>query len=153
MYKRIYSFIVAIVMMFTLSVSVSVSAEDTTFMSDDTISIFATNYFSGSTGTMNSLYGNESTLFNISSGTTPSLAKVSGVTLNVNVSSGSAPFYLNVKHPDGSVVQHYITGTGNKSVTFDQFNHTDPYGTWKVSITTTGIVSTATARMTVNYTY
>lgn len=151
MNKRICSLVVAIVMMLTMSVSVF--AEETTLVPDEAVSMLSTNYFTGSTGTMNSLYQNESTIFNISSGTIPSLSKVSSVTLNVNVSSGSGSFYLNVKHPNDDVVQHYITGTGSKSVTLNQFNNTDPQGTWKVSITTTGIVSTATARMTVNYTY
>ncbi|WP_052344384.1 hypothetical protein [Bacillus ndiopicus] len=151
MNKRICSFIVMMIMMFTMSMSVF--AEETTLTPDEAISTFAINYFSGSTGTMNSLYQNESSIFNISSGTLPPFAKVSSVTLNVNVSSGSAPFYLNVKNPNGDVVQHYITGTGSKSVTLNQFNNTDPQGTWKVSITTTGTVSTVTARMTVNYTY
>ena len=71
----------------------------------------------------------------------------------MNVSNGSLPFYLNVKNPDGIVVQHYITGTGSKSVTLTEFNDTNPQGTWKVSITSTGLVSTATASMKVNYTY
>lgn len=151
MNKRFFSFIVVMTMMFTMSMSAF--AEESPLTQDEEISTFATDSFSGNTGTMNSLYQNESTIFNISSGTLPPLAKVSSVTLNVNVSSGSAPFYLNVKHPSGDVVQHYITGTGSKSVTLDQFNDRDPRGTWKVSITTTGTVSTATARMTVNYTY
>ncbi|MFJ7732812.1 hypothetical protein ACIQXF_13050 [Lysinibacillus sp. NPDC097231] len=120
---------------------------------DSSLVPYASNYFSGSTGTMNSLNGQESTAFNISSGSVPSNAKVSSVTLNVTVSSGSAPFYLQVKHPNGDIAQEYITGSGSKSVTLPQFNDTDPTGTWKVSIISTGVVSTATARMTVNYTY
>ncbi|MFJ7731220.1 hypothetical protein ACIQXF_04925 [Lysinibacillus sp. NPDC097231] len=151
MNKRICSLIVTMMLMFILSTSVF--AVEATPSSDDTVSTYASNYFSGSTGTMNSLSGKESTVFDISSGSIVDNAKVSSVTLNVNVSSGSEAFYLNVKHPDGSVVQHNITGTGSKSVTLTQFNDKNPKGTWKVSITSTGTVSTATARMTVNYTY
>lgn len=151
MKKKMYSLIAVMIMM--IAMSMSVAAEETTPAQGETVSIIAANYFSGITGTMNSLYQNESTIFNISSGTIPAFAKVSSVTLNVNVSSGSAPFYLNVKHPTGNVVQHYITGAGSKSVALNYFNNTNPQGTWQVSITTTGTVSTATARMTVNYTY
>lgn len=61
----------------------------------------ASNYFTGSTGTMNSLFGNPSASRNISSGSIPGNASVSSVKVNVNVSSGSDSFYLYVKHPSG----------------------------------------------------
>jgi len=42
---------------------------------------------------------------------------------------------------------------GSTSLSFTEFNGLDPYGTWQVYIVTTRTVSTATARMTVDYTY
>lgn len=152
MNKQMFSLVVALMLIFTLPTYIF-AEEEAALTSDDTFTTYASNYFSGNTGTMNSLSGKESKIFNISSGSTPTLSKVSSITLNVNVSNRSLPFYLNVKNPDGIVVQHYITGTGSKSVTLTEFNDTNPQGTWKVSITSTGLVSTATASMKVNYTY
>jgi len=110
----------------------------------------ASNYFTGSTGTMNSLFGNPSASRNISSGSVPSNASVSSVKVNVNVSPGSDSFYLYVKHPSGYSATRLV---GSTSLSFTEFNGLDPYGTWQVYIVTTGTVSTATARMTVDYTY
>ena len=110
----------------------------------------ASNYFTGSTGTMNSLFGNPSASWNISSGSVPGNASVSSVKVNVNVSPGSDSFYLYVKHPSGYSATRLV---GSTSLSFTEVNGLDPYGTWQVYIVTTGTVSTATARMTVDYTY
>lgn len=112
----------------------------------------ATNYFTGSTVKMNSLYGEKSTISTISSGsvlgTTP---QVTTVSLNVTVSSGSNSFKLYVEEPSGKY--DYVTVSKSGSVNFSTFKGSDPSGKWKVYIVTNGTVSTATARMTVNYSY
>lgn len=100
---------------------------------------------------MNSLHGKLSSSFNISSGSIPLGSEVSGVSLNITVSSGSSQFYIVVKEPNGYYDEQYASSSG--TVSFTQFNNLDPTGTWQVYIRTTGIVSTATASMTVNYTY
>jgi len=114
----------------------------------------ATDYFSGMTGKMNALgtaNGGASAAWNISSGSISSInAKVTNVTLNVTVSSGSSPFYIYVKSPFGSIFNRYV---GSTSVTFSEFSGENPKGTWQVWIVTTGTVSTATATMKVNYSY
>lgn len=117
----------------------------------DTV-IRATNYFTGSTVKMNSLYRNKSAISNISSGsvlgTNP---QVTSVSLNVTVSSGSDSFKLYVEDPSG--YGGYTTISKSGTVKFSDFNGRNPKGTWKVYIVTNGTVSTATARMTVNYSY
>jgi hypothetical protein len=111
--------------------------------------------FSGSTGTMNALNGGQSAKWPISSGSVNTNAIVSSVTVNVSASfSSSDPFYLYVEHPDGYAAYKRVGSAG--SYTFTEFNRDDPRGTWKVyivNIPTKNGVSTATARMTVNYTY
>ncbi|RDU25180.1 hypothetical protein [Anaerosacchariphilus polymeriproducens] len=110
----------------------------------------STNYFTGNTVKMNSYNGVRSTISNISSGTVTGIdPKVTSVTLNVTVSSGSSPFYLYVEDPHGNV--DFTTVSKSSSVFLNSFNGVHPYGKWKVYIVTNGIVSTATARMKVNY--
>jgi len=118
------------------------------------VQVFAANdYFSGMTGKMNAVAianGGVSAACNISSGSVPANAKVTSVTLNVIVSSGSSPFYIYVKSPLGTIASKYV---GSTSVTFTEFNGQNPKGTWQVWIETTGTVSTASATMKVNYSY
>lgn len=113
------------------------------------ISAYSSNYFSGITGKMNSLNGKQSRVFNISSGSIDTTAKVTNVTVNVTVSSGSSPFYLLIENPSGQVVEKYVSKSGSISVS--DFKNTSAKGTWKLSIVSNGLVSTATARMIVNY--
>ena len=79
----------------------------------------ASNYFTGSTSTMNSLFGNPSASWNISSGSVPGNASVSSVKVNVNVSPGSDSFYLYVKHPSGYSATRLV---GSTSLSFTEFN-------------------------------
>lgn len=112
----------------------------------------STNYFTGSTIKMNSLYGVQSAISNISSGsvlgTNP---EVTSVSLSVTVSSGSDSFKLYVEDPTG--YGGYTTVSKSGTVKLTAFDGRAPKGTWKVYIVTNGTVSTATARMTVNYSY
>jgi hypothetical protein len=108
-------------------------------------------YFSGISGTMNSLYGSQSRAFNISSGSIDTSSKITSVEVNVTVSSGSNPFYLVLVDPSGYSVSKLIGASGQ--VTFNEFNGQYAEGTWKTYIITTATVSTATARFTLNYQY
>ena len=52
------------------------------------------NYFTGGTGTMNSMAGSKSRVFTVSSGGLSDNARVTSVELSVTVSRGSIPFYI-----------------------------------------------------------
>lgn len=122
--------------------------------------ITKTNYFSGQTGTMNSLYNPysgavESKKYNISSPTLPKDSKVSTVVANVTFSSKGSPFYLYVKSPSNKTFSKLIKKSGE--ITFTEFKDENPNGTWKVSIITADTnpykPSTGSARLKINYTY
>lgn len=99
--------------------------------------------------------GSQSKIFNASSGSISANARVTNVELNVTVSRGSIPFYIVVESPNGYQAERYISTSGK--VEFDEFNDFYPKGTWKIYIYNRGSaftdVSTATARITVNYGY
>ncbi|MCL1986949.1 MAG: hypothetical protein FWG64_03135 [Firmicutes bacterium] len=103
---------------------------------------------SGTTGIMNSLNGSPSAAWNV---TIPSgnSGAVTGVTLNLSISNGSAPFDFIITAPDGRQVRQRAV-SGNNTVT--GFNNVvqSAAGRWTVAIVTTGVVSTATGRLTVN---
>ena len=65
-------------------------------------------YFTGGTGTMNSIAGSQSKIFNSSSGSISANARVTNVELNVTVSRGSIPFYIVVESPNGYQAERYI---------------------------------------------
>ena len=79
------------------------------------------------------------------------LAEVTKVTLNVTVSSGSSGFYIFVECPDGTYAERYVSRSGQ--ITITDLNGHLAYGKWKISIMSVGQVSTATARMRVDYSY
>lgn len=136
MAKKMVSMLMITIMtciMFTLSVSA------------------ATGYFSGNSGIMNSLNGNPSSKWPISSGSINSNAKVTSVTVNVTKNSGSDSFDLYVEAPNGYTASKSVSSSG--TLTFNDFNNINPTGKWYIYIKTKGVVSTATARLTVNYSY
>ena len=112
---------------------------------------YSTGYFTGQTGKMNSWEGTESAAYTISSGSIPREAVVTKVTLNVPVSSGSSGFYIFVECPDGTYAERYVSRSGQ--ITITDLNGHLAYGKWKISIMSVGQVSTATARMRVDYSY
>jgi len=112
-----------------------------------TVTAFANNSASGQTGMMNSMNGLESAAWPI---TIPASHNglVSSITLNLSISNGSAPFDIILTAPNGMVHRQRAV-SGNNTIT--AFNGRVPgNGTWRVSIQTTGVVSTATGRLTVN---
>ena len=113
------------------------------------------NYFTGGTGTMNSMSGSKSKVFNASSGGLSDNARVTSVELNVTVSRGSTPFYIVLTDPVGHEYEQYVSATSRFTIT--AFNGYYPGGTWKIYIYNNGVdftdVSTATASIRVNYGY
>lgn len=152
--KKLLS-ILAMGALLTSSLSAPVYASQTTLEKNASKSTYAvskysySNYFSGITGKMNSASGKQSRIFNISSGSIDKTAKVSNVTVNVTVSYGSDPFYILIESPSGQIVEKQVSKSGEISIS--DFNNIAAYGTWKISIISKGLVSTATARMKVNY--
>lgn len=139
-------------MMMVMPVSAEEISQD---ISESEISetISATNYFTGMTGTMNSLYGAESTRYPI---TSPSMStgnpSVTKVTLTVTKKASSANFYIYVKSPSGTVENQLVTSSGTYYFN-TEFDNEDPEGTWYVWIRSVSGIATATARFRVDYTY
>lgn len=118
---------------------------------DSIAATYSTGYFTGQTGKMNSWEGTESAPYTISSGSIPEAAVVKGVTLNVTVSNGSSGFYIFVETPEGDYTDRYVSKSGE--IRISDLNGCSAKGKWKISIMSVGQVSTATARMRVDYSY
>lgn len=127
-------------------------ANDSKAINNYETSVYARDYFSGRTGKLNSFNGRESGASRISSGSVNGNAKVTGIELNIDVSRGSDPFYVIIQNPDGKRIEKYISTSGGR-IKLNDFNGILAKGKWYVSIRTTGIVSTATVGMKVNYEY
>lgn len=154
MKKKIVSLLTACLLMCSFSAT-SVSAAEVVPVQEVKIvqeesSARATDYFSGLTGTMNSYNGVQSRIFERSSGSIPSDAKITSVEAYVSVSSGSSPFYLVIKSPNGVMKETYVRSSGYYTLDFSGVN---AYGTWQVYIYSTGGVSTATANVKYYYQY
>ena len=80
-----------------------------------TATVFANNSASGTTGTMNSLNGQESASWPI---TIPNshTGDVTGITLNLSISNGSAPLYFIITAPNGTWHRQRAV-SGNNTVT------------------------------------
>ena len=113
---------------------------------------FANSSFSGSTRVLNALNGGSSIQSPISSGTVSPDARITGVTVNATVSSGSASSTLYVRSPGGKTASRTLGGS-SATLNFTEFNTENPSGTWNVWIVTNGTVTTVNARMTVNYSF
>lgn len=154
MKKKIVSLLTACLLMCSFSAT-SVSAAEAVPVQEVEVvqeesSARATDYFSGLTGTMNSYNGVQSRIFERSSGSIPSDAKITNVEAYVSVSSGSSPFYLVIKSPNGVTKETYVRSSGYYTLDFSGVN---AYGTWQVYIYSTGGVSTATANVKYYYQY
>lgn len=150
--KRIVAIIIVLVIAFSLSVQAYAAPWDSIGTSPGGGGR-PYNSFSGITGTMNALFGGDSARWPISSGTLPRGSYVTGVTITLTVSSGSAPCYIIIMCPCGDIVTRGPYGPGTYTINISDFNGCPGQGTWYVWIRTTGSVSTATARMVVNYFY
>ena len=154
MKKRMMSICLVVLMLCSMF---GISASATQFNTESIINpmYIYKNYFTGGTGIMNSMAGSQSKTFNASSGSISENACVTAVELNVTVSRGSIPFYIVVVDPNGHQAERYISASSR--VKFDEFNDYYAKGTWKIYIYNRGSaftdVSTATARITVNYGY
>ena len=160
MKKKFLSLLTACLLMSSFCVTSVSAAEPVAAVQEVEVtdtSAYATvsDYYRGSTGTMNSMAGAQSRVFSITSRVLPSNAVVTLADLNVRVSSGSVPFYLVVAAPSGNQYQMYVDSS--TSLTTDSFEGEPAKGTWQLLIYNTGSsftdVSTATVSMTVYYQY
>lgn len=154
--KKLFSMIMCLALCAVLITPMSVSASEMDTVSSETVigderALYTSSSFSGSTGTMNSVNGSQSRIFNISSGSINDNAKVTKIVVNVTVSNGSSGFYLIIEDPNGYYTRTYVSRSGE--ITIHDFDGEYPKGTWKVSIVSVGMVSTASARMRVYYEY
>ncbi|TRW22472.1 hypothetical protein FL857_11180 [Criibacterium bergeronii] len=150
--KKIVSFTTSIILALTLALALPITGINI----DKSNVAFAqtmtkTGYFSGMTGTMNSLNGQKSRIFFVSSPTLPSNAQTSTVELNVTVSSSSSPFYIYVIDPSG--FRDFAKVSRSGKLILNNFSGHTPDGKWQIYIESDGFVSTGSARMKVNYTY
>lgn len=154
MKKRIMSLGLAVLMLCSM---MSVSAFAAVPTAEDMVdpAYIYNDYFTGGTGTMNSMAGTQSRIFTASSGGISDNARVTSVELNVTVSRGSIPFYIVVVDPNGAWAEQYVSVSGR--LVFDDFNGRYPEGTWQIYIYNEGSaftdVSTASAGITVYYGY
>lgn len=121
----------------------------------------ASTYFSKSTSKLNAINGGKSSTSSLSSGSIlGSDASITQVKLAFNVSSGTDPYTLWIKSPNGS--WHSYTGPTSSTIWYlDDFDGENPSGTWQIYIVNSGVsyngniypVSTVTISMTVYYDY
>lgn len=112
----------------------------------------ASNHFSKSLSTMNSLYGATSNTCSVTSGSCSGTTRsITSVSVYGVLTGSSCKVY--VTSPEGSVYYKTMTSTG--TVTFNtEFNGEDPKGRWYVYIVTNGAVSTVKSGvLEVNYSY
>ncbi|SER69687.1 hypothetical protein SAMN04487884_10996 [Butyrivibrio fibrisolvens] len=152
--KRVMTIVMSLVL--AVMMVMPVSAEEMTYDISETEineSVTASNYFTGQTGTMNSLYGNESVRYPI---TSPTISTgnplVTKVTVTVTKKSSSANFYLYVKSPSGNIESILVTSSGTYYF-YTEFDNEDPEGTWYVWIESVSGIATASARLRVDYIY
>ena len=155
MKQRISSLLLACLMLCTM-LGTPASAMEVTSSPDAAVPAYIyNNYFSGGTGTMNSMSGSKSKVFTVSSGGLSDNARVTSVELSVTVSRGSIPFYIVITDPVGHEYEQYVSASSRFTIT--AFNDLYPGGTWRIYIYNEGVdfteVSTATANMRVNYGY
>ena len=157
MMKKLTTFITCIAMCLCFVMPVSAAELQTntsvTPQTVETVSALSgSTYFSGITPKLNSLYGANASA-NISSGTClGNTQNITSVTVYSRVSSGSSRYTMTVKSPSGTS-QTISCGTSSTTYTFNGFNGEDSDGTWTITISSNGTVSTVTCTLKVYYTY
>lgn len=120
----------------------------------------SSSFFSKTTTKLNAINGGSSAISSVSSGSVPDGAEVTSVRVFCNVSSGTDPYTLYIKSPEGTIAS-YPGPTSSTTFTTHDFDGENPRGTWSVWIVNSGIsyngnlypVSTVTVSLTVNYDY
>lgn len=161
--KRKLTLLITCILLFAMSV-LPVSAAENTVAENTVAEISAattvndavvlgtsgSNYFRGMTSKLNS--AGSFVYSNISSGSiSADNRSVTSVTVYCRVASKSDSFRLTVTSPSG-ITKTVSCGSSSDTYTISGFTGADPYGTWKVGITSNGI-STVTCTLTVNYNY
>jgi len=122
----------------------------------------ASDSFSKTTTKLNAINGGKSNVSSLSSGSVlGDNPEVTTIKLFIKVSSGTDPYTLYVKSPEGTLYS-MIGPTSSKTVSgITAFKGENPSGTWKIYIVNSGTstngnlipTSTVTVTLTVNYTY
>jgi len=115
----------------------------------------STNYFSKSIAKMNSLYGGQSNIVTVSSGSVSGDSEdrsITSVTFWGRLTSGSSSCIVYITSPKNTTCHATLSSTG--TLTFKGFNGEDPEGDWDVYIVSKGTASTVSSgTLKVNYTY
>lgn len=120
----------------------------------------SSSYFSKTTVKLNAINGGKSTTSTLSSGSVSDGASITSVKVFVKVASGTDPYTLYIKSPDGTTAS-FSGPTSSKTFTTTTFNGEDPEGSWSVWIVNSGVsyngniypTSTATVTLTGYYSY
>lgn len=121
--------------------------------------VLAAGNYTRTTVKLNAFNGGSSTKSTVSSGSiTGSNQSITKVELRCTVSSGSDPYTLYVKSPDGTIVS-FSGPIPSNTITTTAFNGEDPSGSWTIWIENDGVsyngniypVSTVTVRLQVYY--
>lgn len=154
--KRKLTLFITCILLFAMSVLPVSAAENaaaeipaaTTVNDAVVLGTSGSNYFKGITSKLNS--AGSYVYSTISSGSiSADNRSVTSVTVYCRVASKSDSFKLTVTSPSG-ITKTISCGSSSDTYTISGFTGTDPYGTWKVGITSNGI-STVTCTLTVNY--
>lgn len=149
--KRVVAVIVVLVIAFSLSIQAYAAPWDSINVTPGGGSTRGSS--SGTTGIMNSLYGQPSGRWPITIPPLPIGTVVTSVDITFTVSAGSDPCYIFIQSPNGTIVRMGPYGPVTmRTVTTNLFNGEYPSGTWYVWIQTLGTVSTVSyCRLVVNY--
>lgn len=151
--KKVLSIILCLNLCISLAMPVSaaeaVAKDDVIEAVVTNTSMYATNYYSRGLGTLSSTNGIASKVITANPVSGSSAEYVTSVQLHVRISGAPCVFYL--QSSDGTV--YNITITSNKIITLDELNDSDPFGSWKIWIKTTGTSSMANIIMKVYYNY
>ena len=120
--------------------------------------VLAASSFSKTTVKLNAYSGGSSTKSTVTSGTVGDNKSVTKVELRCNVSSGSNPYTLYVKSPEGTTAS-FAGPIPSATITTTAFNGENPSGTWTIWIVNSNVsdngnvypVSTVTVTIKVYY--
>lgn len=120
----------------------------------------SSSYFSKTTTKLNAVNGGQSKTSSVTSGSVPDGASVTSVKVFCNVASGTDPYTLYIKSPEGTIAS-FSGPTKSTTFTTNVFNGETPKGTWSVWIVNSGVsyngnlipASTVTVSLTGYYDY
>ena len=93
----------------------------------------SSSYFSKTTTKLNAVNGGQSKTSSVTSGSVPDGSSVTSVKVFCNVASGTDPYTLYIKSPEGTIAS-FSGPTKSTTFTTNVFNGETPKGTWSVWI-------------------